>query len=84
MLDTVTAVYEVFKRYVSASDLRDAAEDVLNVLIDHDFSHDELKEAFSGEKEMVNALKAYDEEFAWEDDEDFVDEEAYDDWNNDE
>ena len=37
MLDTVTAVYEVFKRYVSASDLRDAAEDVLNVLIDHDF-----------------------------------------------
>lgn len=85
MLDTVAAVYEVLKRYISTTDMRDAAEDVLNVLIDHDVHPDDVRETFSGEKEMVTALKAYqDDEADYDDDEDFVDDEDYDDWNDNE
>lgn len=83
MLDTVAAVYEVLKRYINTTDMRDAAEDVLNVLIDHDFSYDELRESFSTEKEMVSALKAYQaDEEDFDDDEDFAEDE--DDWYDDE
>jgi hypothetical protein len=85
MLDTVAAVYEVLKRYISTTDMRDAAEDVLNVLIDHDVHFDDVREAFSSEKEMLGALKAYqDDEADYDDDEDFADDEDYDDWNDNE
>lgn len=82
MLDTVAAVYEVLKRYINTTDMRDAAEDVLNVLVDHDLSYDEIRDAFIGEKEMVSALKAYQaDEDDFDDDEDFAEDE--DDWYND-
>lgn len=85
MLDTVAAVYEVLKRYISTTDMRDASEDVLNVLIDHDVHFDDVREAFAGEKDMLNALKAYqNDEADYDDDEDFADDEDYDDWNDNE
>jgi hypothetical protein len=76
-------IWDELKRYVNTVDRQDAAETLINVLIDNDIDADEIKDAFKGDSEVKRALTSYlkdhadEEEYDEEEDEDDEDDEDY-------
>ena len=79
-LDFVAEVWDALRSHIDFNERRDAADTLVNFLIDNNYEAEDIKDAFSGEKEVITALKEYmaqlDTEDAYEDyDEDDADEE---------
>jgi hypothetical protein len=76
-------IWGELKRYVNTVDRDEAAETLVAVLIDHDESAENIRDAFKGDPEVKRALAAYlDTDKSYEDDEE-VDEDFDDsDWEN--
>jgi hypothetical protein len=83
-VDLAAAVWEELKRYVGTLDRTEAADAMVNLLIDSNFDADEIRDAFRSDSEIKKALNAYisdrsddeeesdeEEEFDDEDDEDY-------------
>ena len=77
-VDLAAVVWEELKRYIGTLDRTEAADALVNLLVDSNFDSDEIRDAFRGDAEIKKALKAYisdqedeDEEF---DDDDYDDE----------
>jgi hypothetical protein len=75
-------IWDELKRYVNTVDRQDAAETLINVLIDNDIDADEIKDAFKGDSEVKRALTSYlkdhaDDEEEDEDDDDEEEDEDY-------
>ena len=78
-LDFVAEVWDALRSHIDFNDRTDAADSLVNLLIDNNYEAEDIKDAFSGEKEVLTALKEYmaqqDTEDAYEDyDEDDADE----------
>jgi hypothetical protein len=77
-------IWGELKRYVNAVDRAEAAETVVQILMDNDSDIDTIKNAFKGDSDIKRALTAYldnDNDYADdEDDEDNIDEEL--DWED--
>ena len=58
-LDLASEVWSELKRYVNTVDRGDAAETLVNVLIDNGYDSVEIKEAFKGDLEIKRVLSAY-------------------------
>jgi hypothetical protein len=70
-------IWNELKRYVNPQDRDEAAETLVNVLIDNDADADEIKTVFKSDSEVKRALAHYlkdHEEEENEDDEDLHDE----------
>jgi hypothetical protein len=67
-------IWDELKRYVNTVDRQEAAETLINVLIDNDVNADEIRDTFKGDSEVKRALTSYlkDQD---EDDEDLHDDE---------
>jgi hypothetical protein len=64
-------IWSELKRYVNTVDRDEAAETLVAVLIDHDESAEDIRDAFKGDLEVKRALAAYlDTDKSYEDDED--------------
>jgi len=65
-------IWNEIKRYVNTVDRADAAETLINVLIDNDVDADEIRDVFKGDTEVKRALTSYlkDHEEEHDDDED--------------
>ena len=79
-LDFVAEVWDALRSHIDFNDRSEAADSLVNLLIDNNYEAEDIKDAFSGEKEVITALKEYmaqlDTEDAYEDyDEDDADEE---------
>jgi len=78
-LNLICEVWDAMRSHIDLNERNEAADTLVNLLVDNNFEADEIKEAFRGEKEVLNALKNYvnhqesDEDF----DEDYDEE---DDW----
>lgn len=70
-------VWKEIKRYVQPQDRQEAAEALVNVLIDNDVSAEEIRDEFKGDTEVKRALQSYLDDHP--DDE----EEEYDDYDDD-
>jgi hypothetical protein len=75
-------IWTELKRYVNTVDRQEAAETLINVLIDNDVSADEIKDTFKGDTEVRRALTSYLKDHAEEDenedeDEEFEEDEDY-------
>jgi hypothetical protein len=76
-------IWDELKRYVNTVDRQDAAETLINVLIDNDIDADEIKDVFKGDTEVKRALTSYlkdhadEEEYDEEEDNDDEDDEDY-------
>jgi hypothetical protein len=87
MHETVASeIWGELKRYVNTVDRAEAAETVVSILIDNDCDVDDIKSAFSGDKDIKLALSNYldqgEDESEYEEDED-DDESDFDrDWEN--
>jgi homoserine dehydrogenase len=79
-LDFVAEVWDALRSHIDLNDRSEAADSLVNLLIDNNYEAEDIKNAFKGEKEVITALKEYiaqhDTEESYEDyDEDDVDEE---------
>ena len=78
-LNFIAEVWEAITQHMSATDRVDAADSLVNLLIDNDYEADDIKEAFRGDREMLSALKDYTDSVEVEEDyEDYEEDEDYD------
>ena len=87
MSETIAAeIWGELKRFVNTVDRAEAAETMVQILMDNDSDVDDIREAFKGDSDIKRALTAYldnDRDYS-EDEEEESEEEDYneDDWEN--
>jgi hypothetical protein len=79
-ITVISEVWRALKLEIDENNLPDAAESLINVLVDNDYDTAEIKEAFRRETVVMEALRDYnsqyeDEEYEEEEDEDYEDDE---------
>ena len=79
-LNFVSEVWDALRSHIDFNDRTDAADSLINLLIDNNYEAEDIKDAFKGDKEVLTALKEnlahQDTEESYEDyDEDDADEE---------
>jgi hypothetical protein len=79
-LNFVSEVWDALRSHIDFNDRTDAADSLINLLIDNNYEAEDIKDAFKGDKEVLTALKEnlahQDTEESYEDyDEDDTDEE---------
>jgi hypothetical protein len=78
-------IWSELKRYVNTVDRAEAAETIVAILIDHDATVDNIKDAFKGDVDIKRALTTYlDNDKSYEDEEEEDEEEDYNEenWEN--
>ena len=79
-------IWGELKRFVNTVDRAEAAETVIQILMDNDSDVEDIRNAFKGDSDIKRALTAYldnDKDYAEEDEEDECEEEEEDeDWEN--
>ena len=78
--EVASEIWGELKRYVNIVDRMDAAESIVAILIDHDHSVEEIRDAFKGDSDIKKALTAYldnDKDYAEDDEEDPDEEDNY-------
>lgn len=58
-LDFVAEVWDALRTHIDFNERKEAADTLVNLLIDNNFETDEIKDSFRGEKEILTALKDY-------------------------
>ncbi len=81
-LNMAAEVWDALRNNIDLNDRDDAADNLVNLLIDNNYEADEIKDAFRGEKEVLSALKNYvsEHEEEYEEDDEDIDADD-DDWN---
>ena len=71
-LDFVSEVWDALRSHIDFNERSDAADSLINLLIDNNYEPEEIKDAFRGEKEIITAVKDYlsqhEDELEYEDD----------------
>ena len=81
-------IWGELKRFVNTVDRAEAAETVVQILMDNDSTAEDIRDAFKGDTDIKRALTAYldnDRDYAAEDEEDENEEDEEDeneDWEN--
>lgn len=74
-LNFVAEVWEVLRSHIDFNERSDAADSLVNFLIENNYETDDIKDAFRGEKEISTALKSYisehEAEEVYEDEDDY-------------
>ena len=79
-LDTIAEVWDALREHIDLSERDDAADTLVNFLIDNNYEIDDIKDAFK-DKDITKALKGYAEEHFQEDDYEEFEEEDLDEWD---
>lgn len=80
-LDFVAEVWDALRSHIDMNERKDAADTLVNLLIENNFQPDEIKDAFRGEKEILTALKDYVSEHEVDDyEEEYYEDEEDDEW----
>jgi AAA+ ATPase superfamily predicted ATPase len=56
-LNLIAEVWDVLKFHLEPSEVKVAAENLVNVLINNDYESEDIKEAFRDERSVLTALK---------------------------
>ena len=78
-------IWGELKRFVNTVDRAEAAETVIQILMDNDSDVEDIRAAFKADSDIKRALTAYldnDKDYAAEDEEDESEEEEDQDWEN--
>ena len=82
-----SVIWSELKRYVNTVDRAEAAETVVQILLDNDSDVEDIRDAFKGDSDIKRALTSYldnDKDYS-EDDDDYQEDSDYDedeDWEN--
>jgi hypothetical protein len=81
-LDFISEVWDALRNHIDLNDRKDAADVLINLLIDNDYEAEDIKEAFRSDKELLSALKDYVLEHDTEEEyEDLEEDTDTDDWD---
>jgi hypothetical protein len=81
-LDFVAEVWDALRTHIDFNDRSDAADSLVNLLIDNNYEAEDIKDAFRGEKEVLTALKEYMAQHDAEDSyEDYDEDDAEEEWD---
>lgn len=71
-VDIVHEVWQELKRHITTTDRAEAADSLINVLIDNDYDAEQIRDAFKGDNDVKRALQSFldDAEDELDDDED--------------
>jgi hypothetical protein len=69
-VDLVAAAWEELKRYIGPLDRTEAADSLVNLLVDSNFDADEIRNSFRGDTEVKRALQGYLDDHNDEEDQD--------------
>jgi len=58
-LDFVAEVWDVLRSHIDFNERKDAADTLVNLLIENNYEADDIKGSFRGDKEILTALKDY-------------------------
>lgn len=75
-VELASEIWSEIKRYINSVDRSDAAETVVNILIDNDVDAEDIKTAFKGDSDIKRALADYlkeEEELEEEEEDDYDD-----------
>ena len=77
-----SVIWGELKRYINVVDRNEAADALVNILIDNDCDSDDIRSAFVGDKEVKNALSNYSNDDTEEEEEEEEEDLDYedDDW----
>ena len=76
-------LWSELKRYINVVDRVEAAEQVVNIMVDNDVDIEDIKTAFKGDADMKRAITYYlDNDRDDAEEEDFDEDEQDDDWDN--
>ena len=78
-LNFVAEVWDALRNHIDFNERKDAADSLVNLLVENNYEADEIKEAFRGEKEILTALKDYVNEHEAEEEYEDYEEESDDD-----
>jgi hypothetical protein len=78
-LSFIAEVWDLLNYYVDSNDRSAAATTLVDFLVDNNYNVDEIKTAFVGERDIIRALEAYDDE-DYDDDYDDEEEDEDQDW----
>ena len=70
-------LWSELKRYISSVDRDEAADMVVNILVDNDIDIEEIKAHFKGDSEIKRALSQFTEDVEEDVEEDMEDEDSY-------
>jgi hypothetical protein len=80
-LGTIVEVWEVLREHIDFNERTEAADALVNYLMDSNYEVDEIKEEFK-DKDITKALKGYAEQhFQEEEYEDYEEDEDHDEWD---
>lgn len=58
-LDFIAEVWDALRTHIDFNERKEAADTLVNLLVENNYEADEIKDAFRGEKEILTALKDY-------------------------
>ena len=77
-VDLVYEVWQELRHHIQSADRADAADSLVNLLIDNDYDAEDIRAAFKGDNDIKRALQSYlddaEEELDEEDEDDYDDE----------
>jgi hypothetical protein len=78
-VDVAYDIWTEFRRFLSTPDRAEAADALVNVLIDNDYDAEDIRSAFKGDADVKRALQSYlnDAEEEVEEDSEDYDEDEY-------
>lgn len=79
-IELVASVWGVLRDHIDSHDRKDAADELVNLLIDSDYAATDIKVAFRGDRDISAALKFYVERQDSEEYDSDEDEEDSDEW----
>jgi hypothetical protein len=80
-LNVITEVWEILREHIDMGDRDEAADSLVNFLMDNNYEVDDIKDAFK-DKDITTALKGYAEQhFQEEEYEEYEDEDQDEDWD---
>ena len=77
-VDLVHDVWQELKRYISTVDRHEAADTLVNLLVDNDYDASQIRDAFKGDNDIKRALQS----FLDDNQDDDLDEEEEDDFDD--
>ena len=80
-LDFVAEVWDALRSHIDFNERKDAADTLVNLLIENNYEADEIKDCFRGDKEIATALKYYAEQHDAEEYEEYDEDEDQDEWD---
>jgi hypothetical protein len=73
-VDVAYDLWTEFRRFLSTPDRAEAADALVNVLIDNDYDAEDIRAAFKGDNDVRNALQSYLNDAEEDEDPDYLDE----------